>query len=154
MASRSAMLCLLLIVLDYKGDLTSSTLSNIHPALHAFQSSKRKNKRNRLEPTPDLQWSLHPLRFPPLSGDRNPQGKGAGSLPLSPGGVRGRDLEGAVFFLFSSGHNPAGNDGVDEGFYRRVNSQGKAYRHNIKDKSPAMMKSFFIINEHNPEVYC
>ena len=49
-----------------------------------------------------------------------------------------------IFFLFSSGHNPAGNDGVDEGFYRRVYSQGKAFIHNIKDKSPIMMKSFFI----------
>ena len=89
LTSRSSMLCLLLIVSDYKGDLTSPF----------WMRQKR-------------------------------------------------------FFLFSSGHNPAGNDGVNESIYRRVNSQGKAYRHNIKDKSPAMMKSFFIINEHNPEVYC
>ena len=33
-------------------------------------------------------------------------------------------------------------DGVDGGFYLGVHSQGKAYRHGIKDISPAMMKVF------------
>ena len=37
------MQCLLLVVPNHKGDLTSSTLSNIYPAFHAFLSSKRKN---------------------------------------------------------------------------------------------------------------
>ena len=93
---------------DYKGGLTSSTLSNIHSALHAFSILAEKKK-----------GLVYCLRFTVLD-------------------------EGKKIFLFSSGHNPAGNDGVDEGFYRRVNSQEKAFRHNIKDNSPAMMKSFFI----------
>ena len=93
---------------DYKGDLTSSTLSNIHLALHAFQSSKKKK------------GLVYCLLFTVLD-------------------------EGKKIFLFSSGHNPAGNDGMDEGFYRRVYSQGKAFIHNIKDNSPAMMKSYFIL---------
>ena len=42
LTSRSSMLCMLLTVSDYKDLLPSSTLNNIHPALHAFQSSKRK----------------------------------------------------------------------------------------------------------------
>ena len=108
MKSPSSILCLLLILSDYKGDLTSSILSNIHLALHAFQSSKKKK------------GLVYCLLFTVLD-------------------------EGKKIFLFSSGHNPAGNDGVDESFYRRVNSQEKAFRHNIKDNSPAMMKSFFIL---------
>ena len=52
------------------------------------------------------------------------------------------ERSGAVFLLFS-GCNPIGVDVVNGGFYLCACTQGKAYRHNIRDEVLTWKKCFY-----------